>query len=204
MKINPQILIERFNGLDLKIRYAVFAAVLVFIAGLDYLLIMRVQLDGLNKIGAEIKTLSNDTARIKVDRQRINDIKNGLESQRSQLQALNSKIRSMQEIPTVLADISRTANDSGVNINQLVPSNEGQEVLITADDGKYYAVPIVIEAHSAYHMFGRFLNTLESGNLLFMVRDLRMEGNEKDAGRLHIQATLKMVLVDHTPEIIKK
>ena len=66
------------------------------------------------------------------------------------------------------------------------------DTVVTGPDSQYYALPIVIAAHSGYHMFGHFLNKLESGNLLFMVHDLRIEdtGNGIAVNTLH-RATLE-------------
>jgi len=195
-KFDLKPLVNRFNALDERARYTIFGLFLVVVVGLDYFLVLRLQAGFLRKVGEGITTLSQDTARVRADAQRINDIKKGLEDMRSQLQALNNKVRPLQEIPAVLSDIARIANDSGVSIDQLVPAKEGPESLLTSGDTKYYALPIVVSAHSGYHMFGRFLNKLESGNLLFLVRGLRMETGDIPANNLAVQATLKVVLAD--------
>ena len=198
--MNIQALIGRINDLDIKVRYAIFGLGVLLAAGLDYVFILRLQINDLKKISTEIETLSTDTVHIKGEMQRINEIKKGLEGMRSRLQALNNKIRSVREVPSILEDISRMANACGVKIDQLSPAKQGQELLMTNPDAKYYALPIVISAHCGYHVFGRFLNKLEQGSLLFLVRDLRMEGNDKDAGSFSIAATLKVILADRTPE----
>ena len=199
--MNVQSLIEKFNSLDLRIRIAVFGLCLVVIAGLDYALLMQFQLGILGKINEDIKKMSQETERVKTDIQRIGDINRSFETLRSQLLEMGGKVRSVQAVPAALEDISRMANESGVRIDQLTPAKEGPEVLSTNADTKYYTLPIVINAHSGYHMFGRFLNKLESGNILFLVQDLRIENNEAQAGNLSIQATLKVVLSDRTPEV---
>ncbi|MBI4309971.1 MAG: type 4a pilus biogenesis protein PilO [Candidatus Omnitrophica bacterium] len=209
-------LIRQINNLDIKARYGIFAACVLLAAGLDYALFLRLQINDLEKINEEIKTLSADTARVKGDIQRINGIKKGLEGMRARLRELNDKIRSVDEVPSIFEEIAGTANASGFKIDQLDPSKEGRQPLMTTPDAKYYVLPIVISAHCGYHVFGRFLNKLEQGSLLFLVQDLRMEGNVianmsspdyrsnrdsgKDAGVLAVQATLKVVLADRTPE----
>ena len=204
MKFDIQPLIERFNGLDIRARYAVFAACVLAAAGLDYAFIIRAQMHGLEKTDRDIQTVSTDLEHVKADIQRVRQIKQGLETSRSQLQTLNDKIHPVQEVPLILEDISRTANEFHVNIDQLTPLKEAQEALVTAADAKYYALPIVIGARSGYHMFGHFLNKLESGNLLFIMKDLHMEGGGgKDGNNLTVQAVLKVILVDRTPEVKK-
>ena len=196
--------VERFNNLDTKIRYAVFAVCLLGIAGIDYVLLLRVQLNGLRAMDVQAQTLKADIARVKTDVQHINQIKQDLESFRSQLEGVNSKIRSLQEVPLLLEDISRIAQESNVAIEQIIPLKEGQEPLVTAADVKYYSLPIVIVARSGYHMFGYFLRKLESSDLLFTVHELRI-GRESLQGLngLSIRTTLKVVLADRSAELKK-
>ena len=193
-------MIEKFNSLDLRVRYAAFGLCLLAVSGLDYALLMQFQLGGLGKINEDIKKMSEEVVRVKTDIQKIGDINRGFENTRSQLQEMSGKIRSAREVPAVLEDIFRTANESGVRIDQLVPAKEGPEVLSTNAGTKYYTLPIVINAHSGYHMFGRFLNKLESGNVLFLVRNLRMESNGAKPANLSVQAILNVVLADKAPE----
>ncbi len=200
MNVHIQSILERLNRLDIKMRYAIFAVVVLLIGSIDYFLLLRLQFNALNKMDSEFKTLSADTTRVKGDVQRIEDIKKGVVDMRAKLQELNAKVRTVQEASSVFQDISSVANASHVNIDQLSPTKEGREVLATLPDAKYYALPIVISAHSGYHMFGRFLGSLESGNILFLLRDLRMDSGDKNAATVGIQATLKIVLVDTTLE----
>lgn len=202
MKFDLKMIIEKFNNLDIKARYAALAVCVVVVMGLDYLVLTNFQLRSLSGIDAQVKKIKEETIRVKADTQRIDQIKSGLENSRTQLQALNSKIRSLQEVPAVLEDISRLANESHVQIEQITPSKEVAESLVSSGDVKYYSLPIVIIARSGYHMFGQFLNKLESGDLLFTIRDLSVT-QSKGSGSLSIQATLKVILADKAPGVVK-
>lgn len=189
-----QSFIDRFNSLDLKLRVAVFAVVLLVILALDYFLLLGPQLGVIGKVSGQIKTTSEETQRVKADMQRINDIKKGVEGTRQQLEALDNKIRLLSEVPAVLDDMATLANEAGVVIDELVPSKTGPQILVDSPDTKYYSLPIVVEARSGYHMFGLFLDKLESDRLLFMLRGLRLEKN--GSGGLEIAATLEIILAD--------
>ncbi len=196
MKINIETIIAKFNELDIKARYAALGGVLVLVFMIDYLLIMQFQLKFLQNSNAEINTLSVDTARVQADKQRVHQMRQGLESSRTQLKAMNVKIRSVGEVPSILDDISRLANEVGVKIDQLVPRKETQETLITSPEGNFYALPIDIQAHGGYHAWGRFLNRMEGANLYFSLSDLRIVGDVKDRNNQLITATLKVILTD--------
>ena len=159
-------------------------------------MVLSFQLRSLARSREEITTTSAGIERVNNDLQRIAQIRQGLVDSRSQLDAVSQKVRSVQEVPAVLEQISRTASAFSVTIDQIKPLPESQETLIDAPEGKYYALPIVIQARAGYHMFGRFLNSLEGGNLFFSLRDLRMEAGQDAAKGLVVAATLKVVLTE--------
>lgn len=196
--MNPQVqaILDKLRAQDEKIRYAIFAVVLLFIFAVDFFGIVNFQLGSIKSMQEEIKKIRDDSTRVTADIQRVQNVQKSLEDMKTKLLALNSKIHTAQEMPAIFEQISRTANEFHVNIDQLTPSKEPEEVLATGPDGKYYALPIVITAHCGYHMFNRFLGKLESSDLLFLVRDLKMDGADKDVVNIAISATLKIVLVD--------
>ncbi len=195
MKINVQDIIRRINRADIKVRYGIFAGILLAAFALDCFLLMGPQIRSLKGLGEAIKTTSADVQRVSNDLQRIQQIKDGLNSSRTELEAMSLKVRSLQEVPVILEEISRTANQFHVKIDKVKPLPESQEALISAPEGKYYALPIVIQAVCGYHMFGHFLNTLESGHLFFILRDWHMEAGPEAGKGLLVQATLKMILI---------
>ncbi len=195
--INVQTIIDVFNGLDLKVRFGIMGIGILSFVILDYALIMQFQIRAMDKMNGEIKQLGEDIERVKADKQRITQIKQGLEGTRTQFKAVADKIRSLADVPMVLEEISTVATASRVTLDVLNPSKEGQEHAFTIGEAKYYFLPVVINAHSGYHMFGKFLNELESANLLFIIKDLRMDNSGKEGSvNLAIGATLKVLLVD--------
>ncbi|MBI3314965.1 MAG: type 4a pilus biogenesis protein PilO [Candidatus Omnitrophica bacterium] len=196
MKISVQDIMRSINRADIKVRYGIFAGILLAAFALDYFLLMGPQIRSLKGLAEAAKTASADIQRVSHDLQRIQQIKDGLNSSRAELEAMSLKIRSPQEVPLILEEISRTANQFNVKIDQLKPMPESQETLISTPEGKYYALPIVIKAVCGYHMFGHFLNTLESGHLFFILRDWHMEAGPQDVKGLLVQATLKVILTE--------
>ncbi len=200
MKISIQNVMRGINRADIKVRYGIFAGILLAAFALDYFLLMGPQIRSLKGLEEAVKTASADVERVSNDLQRTRQLKDGLNSSRAELEAMSLKVRSLQEVPLILEEISRTANQFNVKIDQVKPMPESQETLISAPEGKYYALPIVIQARSGYHMFGHFLNTLESGHLFFTLRDWHMETGPQDAKGLLVQATLRVILTQKSRE----
>jgi Tfp pilus assembly protein PilO len=197
MKLDFSQTAQMLNKLDINIRYGIFIAILLIILVLDFfIIIMPLQLNPIRKLDSDRQTLQQNIEKLKSDWTRIDQIKVSLQKNRMELEALNSKIRPVGEIPSILEDMSRLANDVGVKIDQITPQPDAQKILVSSDSGKYYLLPIVIQASSGYHMFGRFLNRLELGKLLFIVQSLSIE-NKADEGKDHIiSATLKVVVYE--------
>jgi len=196
MKPNLSKIVEYFNNLSDQARYAILGAVVFLIILLDVLFLVVPQISGIAGANEQIKKLSEDTQQVLTDRRRINLLKKNLQEARLQSRALSAKVRSIQEVPAILGIISSIANEYGVKIDQLVPEKSQQESLTTSADGKYYALPVVIKARCGYHMFGHFLNKLESQDLYFIMKDFIIQNDEKETNTHVFSLTIKIILVD--------
>lgn len=189
MKIKVQDLI---NKIDEKNRYYVLIGILFFIFLLDYFLLMRPQLVTLTKINPEIKMLLQDIQKTQEDSQKLGSYQSEIKRLESALAETNSKVRSKNEVPVVLEQISRMANQSQIKIDQITPAHEDQSVLLEDNKRIYYALPILLEARSGYHDSGRFLNLLEQSNLFLNVTSFSIAAGKEDlrdhALKMNLQA----------------
>ena len=196
MNLDLKKIIESFNNLNDQTRYAIFGGVVFLILLLDVIFLASPQIGGISDINDQIKKLSEDTQQVSVDKQRIVLLKKNLEDSRVQLNSLNDKVRSIQEVPAILGTISSIANQYGVKIDQLVPEKKLQESLIATADGKYYALPVEIKIRCGYHKFGHFLNKLENADLFFIMKDFIIQNDEKNPNIQAYSMTIKIILVD--------
>jgi Tfp pilus assembly protein PilO len=204
MKIDFSYFIEKYNQMDVKIRYLIFGGILLLILLLDIFTFLGWQGMFLKQIDLDNQTIKQDIQSLKTDLQRIDQIKAGLQNSRSQLEAMNVKIRPIEDVPSILEEISRLASDSGIKIDQLTPQTDSQQVLIATGPLKYLALPIVIQASSGYHMFGHFLNQLETAKLFFTISSLVIENRGTDIRHHTISAVIKVVLSDKNTDGQKK
>ncbi|MEI7998096.1 MAG: type 4a pilus biogenesis protein PilO [Candidatus Omnitrophota bacterium] len=196
MKIDIGLIIEKFNQLDAKIRYAAFAGILLVIFLVDFFTLIGFQWGSLEKIYTENQALQQNIERLKSDIHGIDQMKAGLQQSRKQLEAMNMKIHAVTDKDAILEDVSRIANEADVKIEQLTPQIESQQALVSSGALKYYALPIVIQASSGYHTFGHFINQLEQAKLFFTISSLTMEDRGGDSHRHSINTTFKVVLSD--------
>ena len=192
IKLDP--VIEKLKKLDPKYHYYILGGVLALVFLLNHFLLLGPLLGSLNKMGAQISELNQNLQSVKSDMARIDQNRVQLEKIRSQINEVKIKIRSRQEVPLILEDISRIANQYGVKIDQLMPMKDQKELLAKQQDVEYYALPILIQARSSYHDLGYFLAQLETDKIFYTVGNLSITASPKDTTRHMVQLTVKAVI----------
>lgn len=149
-----------FSKIEGNNRYYVLVGFLVCVFLLDYFLLMSPQLASLKKISPEIKAVSDNIKRAKDDMQRLDDYERSLSSLSEKFNEANLRVKSRDDVPIILERIASLASETGVKIDQIMPDALDQEMLTENSQGKYFDLPIYMEARSSYHNFGRFLNKI--------------------------------------------
>lgn len=203
MKLDISKIIEYFNNLNDQARYCVLVGVVFLIVLLDVFLLLLPQMNSIADINDQIKKFSEDTRQVLTDKRQVNLLRRNLQQARVQLSDLSVKVRPIQEVPVILSTISSIAKEYGVKIDQLVPEYNHQEALTSADDGKYYALPVELKARSGYHMFGRFLNKLENDDMYFVIKDFIIQNDDKDSNVHLFSLTIKIILLEQTSAFSK-
>ena len=186
-------LIQKINE---KNPYYTVIAGLVIVLVIDYFLLMQFQFSNLRSLNPKLATLSQD---LKTARNNIKEIGN-FQTQIKQLtvksQDINGQIKSKEEIPLILENISRLASKYGVVIDEIIPNTSNEEVIMKNNDGQYLSVPVKVAAYSSYHNFGRFLNQLENEEKFFTISDFSIVENTQDTLHHVISLTLRALVFD--------
>lgn len=198
MNIKFDIVIDRLKKLDPKYHYYLLGGVLLFVFLLDYFLLLKPLLGSLNKLSSQTAELQHNIQDAKTDIARVGQNRDQLEKIRNQVNEVKVKIRSAQEVPLILEDISRIASENGVKIDQLMPLKDQKVLLAKQKDVEYYALPIMVQARSPYHELGRWLAQLESERVFYGVGSLSIMNNPKDTMRHQVQITLKAAIFEPT------
>jgi Tfp pilus assembly protein PilO len=194
MKMDLNKIIEYYNNLNDKARYAILAGVVFLIILADVFLLVLPQIGGIADVNDQIKKMSDDTQQVLVGRQRTNLLKKSLQGERNQLSSLSIKVRPIQEVPAILSTISSIAKEYGVRIDQLIPEYNQLEALNADAEGKYYALPVLIKARCGYHNFGRFLNKVENAELSFMIKSFIVQNDETSPNTRLFSLTINIIL----------
>lgn len=173
---------EKFEKMDDKTLYYIFGGVLLLVFLLDYFVLMRPQLATLTKINPELKILAGDIEKAKTEITKLDQYKKEVSRLEDAIKKENEKVEPREEVPLILEHISRLANTNGVKITQIMPNVIDSEIVLENNDRVYYSLPIDIEAKAGYHNFGRFIDTIEQGEIFLQVKKLTIAStaNTKD------------------------
>lgn len=202
LKIDP--VIDRLKKLDPKYHYYILGGALLFVFLLNYFLLLRPLLGSLNKVNTQISELKHNLTDVKTDIARVDQNREQLEKIRNEVNEVKVKIRSAQEVPVILEDISRIATAQGIKIEQLMPLKDQKVLLAKQKDVEYYALPILIQARSAYHDLGRWLEQLEQEKIFYGLGNLSIVSNPKDTMRHQIQMTIKAAIFEPAKPTVKE
>ncbi|MFT5386990.1 MAG: Tfp pilus assembly protein PilO [Candidatus Omnitrophota bacterium] len=190
---------SKLKAADQKTLYGIFGGVLFFIFLLDYFLIMGPQIKTLTKLTPKISQLRGDIERTETNLLRLNEYRKQIKEYVVKIESLESQINRREELPLVLAKISRIAHKSNVKINQIMPRTDDQEFLFEKNEKSFYTFPILIEAKSSYHDFGDFINTLENDNTFFQPDAFvvsRIKGSDENNIKLTVTAVVHEEIVE--------
>ncbi len=171
--------VDAFMNMDEKKLYGVFAGILLLFFLVDYFLIMRPQLTALSTINADMKIKRADIERTNQNIKKLAEYQGQEDQLKKKLEEMKALVKPIDEISLILEKISIIADQNGVKLDQLNPNPQGREVILENNNYIYYSYPILIEARSKYHDFGRFLNALENTNICLRIVDLSISAVDR-------------------------
>lgn len=193
-------IIQQLKKLDPKYHYVILGGALLFVFLLNYFILLKPLLGSLNKVNTQISELKHNIDDVKNDIARVGQNRDQLEKIRSEVKEVKIKIRSGQEVPLILEDMSRIASAQGIKIDQLMPLKDQKVLLAKQKDVEYYALPILVQARSAYHDLGRWLAQLEEEKIFYGVGSLSIVANTNDTMRHQVQVTVKAAIFEPAKE----
>jgi Tfp pilus assembly protein PilO len=160
-----------------------------------YFLFLQNKINEINTVQTEISGLQQSGTSTKSDIDRLAQYETELKSLNEKGEKLKVMIKTKEEVPVILENVSKMADRNGVTIEQIMPDTDKGKVVLKNSEGKYIAVPIVIGARSGYHNFGRFMNQLETEGML-TIPDFAIMTNDKDNDHHLIKLILHVTIFE--------
>jgi len=189
-------ILQGYNRLNEKNPYIKIVGLLIVVFLLDYFLIMQFQVRTLKALNTKIMTLKTDLKKSREDIQLFAAYQNQLKRAQDKFENVSRKIRSKDELPLVLENISRLANKNSIRLEQVMPNTSLMKSVLKNNDGQYFAIPIQVQARSEYHDFGRFLNELENEEIFLRIPEFVIRANKEDRTRHDVELTLQAIVFE--------
>ncbi|MCX5695130.1 MAG: type 4a pilus biogenesis protein PilO [Candidatus Omnitrophica bacterium] len=161
------------------------SAVVLYI---DFSFILKFQLQGLKKSGAEITRLKKDLGNFKKDSKNMQDLKSRQDVSIGKQDIKVKKIISENQFGALLQDISKLANNNDVRILQLKPSREAQGTVKSL--GSLTPFFIMMDLSCGYHNLGKFINELENLRAFVGINSLKIDPFEDNYVKQRVSLTL--------------
>lgn len=194
-------IIARINE---KNPYYVVIGIFIALLVVDYFLVLQFQMRSLNSLNPKITSLSQELQSAQNNIQRLPQFQQERDRLKAQLDKTNRKIRTKEEVPVLLENVSLIANRNGVRIEQVRPDRAIDKPILTNEDGQYFSMPVVVEASSGYHHFGSFLNQLETEGDLVTIPEFVITASDKDTQRQRINLTINAIVFEKNTEKVAK
>ena len=183
-----------------KNRKFVLIGIMGFVFFIYYFVIMQPQLSTLRTINPEIMIITQDLQKVKDDVNRMAQYRKQVEDLKTKITKVGGGIKSKEDVPKILERISLVANKHRIRIDQMMPLVENQEVILKNNEGKYVALPILVDGHGGYHDFARFVYDIEEKDASLKIDRFTLTANSEDMLKHTIKLTINAILLEPAGE----
>jgi len=178
--------------------YYLIIGVLVMLLLADYFFIMRFQLGTLRALGPKKSELADHFKQFETNRSRVEKYKKDIVLLDEKLVGLEGRLRTVEQIPAVLEELSRAANRNKIFVQQILPDTNLAKPVLKNDEGQYYRMSVVVEGKSGYHHFAKFLNELEETGSLMRVNQLGITSAADNPRQHQVKLEVQAVIFEPT------
>ncbi|MCK5215093.1 MAG: type 4a pilus biogenesis protein PilO [Candidatus Omnitrophica bacterium] len=198
--MNPAELKAKITGGITKIYennpFLLIGGVILVVLLVDYFLVMQFQLRILGTLNPKISERSQELKTTQNNVERMPQYKKEAGRIESELARASRRIKTKEEIPLVLKDISRIANIHSVRIEEVFQDTSLDNPILENSEGKYYILPVEIQARSSYHDFGRFLNQLENEGAIMNIPEFKIAASSGETAKHSIRLVINTVVLE--------
>ncbi len=179
-----------------KTKYYFLAGIVLLVILFDYVFIMRMQINALASLRPKVSELSKDFNDTQYNLERISLYQSEVAKLRGKLKETETSILTREEIPMALEKISRLAGNFDIQIDQIMPLKESQELVLDSSEGKFFALPIFIKALGSYHDIGHFFNKIETNEIFMNIQDFSITQNSNFAKKQFFTIAITVFVVE--------
>ncbi len=172
------------NDREKKMFLGLSLALLLF---LDYAVWIGPMIGHYGKIAPDLAAAKKELTGLRDDQKNSEVIEKNFGQTKEDLAAAEKRFIAPSEVPALLENLSKSAQESGVKILSVAPEEvRGEKAILP-----FSRVYIRISALAGTHAMGRFLSKLEGGATFFRILDFRMGTSAGDPARHEVALALE-------------
>ena len=162
---------------EIKLNQQAKVLLVIWCVGMVYLdatFIMKPQLSFSAKLSSQIAKYKSDTAKFEKDTLEMRKIKSNPAQMNVKAKGIR-KIITEAEVGDLLQNISDLANKLDVKILQIRPVKDNVAIAEKVPGLERFApLTIVLDTVSDYHQLGKFINSLETGDIYIKISEIKV------------------------------
>lgn len=186
----------RLQGIDPKVLPLLWGGALALFLIIDLVFVMGPQVCGVAALAGDVGKVRRDIDTFLQNKQRLVQLTGQRDTLMGQVADFDKMVYRRDDLPRVLQKISTLANRDGVQIDQVTPQKDVQSALCTNQDGKYFAVPVMIQARSGFRKFETFLSHLERDRIFWQVDSFSFVADPQYPQRNQVKFLIKVIVLD--------
>ncbi|MDP8264380.1 MAG: type 4a pilus biogenesis protein PilO [Candidatus Aceula lacicola] len=179
-----------------KMKYYFLAGFILFVLLFDYVFIMGFQINALKSLIPKSVELSKELKETKYNLKNMPHYQKEVSRLRGNLSKVEMSVLSREEIPMLLEKISRLAISSDVQIDQIMPLKDSQELVLENDGGKYFSLPIYVRGQGGYHAIGELFNRIETDEVFMSIEDFDITQNSGHPRRHIVKIAITIFVME--------
>lgn len=164
----------------------------LFLAYLDFSLLIQPQSRGVSALRPKIVKLNKDIADLAKELSAVKEFEQNksLPAKQKGL-ARAKKIIHEEDLPLLLQDITDMANKANIKIMQIRPSKDPKAKEETVAGAKLIPVTITLNFSCGYHSLGNFINAIENSDKFMLAQEIKILTGKENYLAQEVALTIK-------------
>lgn len=180
-------LLEKIEELSKPQRIAIYAGTLVVIAGLSFYLLLWPKIGKIGQLNSQLEKVQAELATAKKNADELNEWRNKMMKKEAEYKTVMQALPDKEEIPSLLAGISKAGKDAGLDFLLFAPKSE-----VPRD---FYAeIAVDINVTGTYHQVAAFFDKVANLERIVNIRGIKMApASSKDQSTSDLSTTCQAV-----------
>jgi len=193
-------LIKKVEQLTKPQRIIIYAATVVVVIGLAFYFLFWPAHKNIDRLDRQLASAQQELKKAKQNASELNDWRNKMKQKEAKYQSVMRALPEDEEIPSLLAGISKAGKDAGLDFLLFQPKAEKPK-------GFYAEIPVDIVVRGPYHQVALFFDKVANLRRIVNIRNIKMAPQSKMQAGVELTTSCQGVtykFIEEAPTPVKK